>query len=35
MDLSQVFETFSIHEKIRYQALHPGEWTRESDVILV
>jgi hypothetical protein len=35
MDLAKAIETFSIHEKIRYQAEHPNEISAQSDIILV
>lgn len=35
MDLAQVFEMFSLHEKIRYQAENPSMRTAQSDIILV
>jgi len=34
-DLAYVFEMFSIHEKIRYQAENPGVHAMQSDIILV
>lgn len=35
MDLDKVFETFNIHEQLRYQAEHPNEDNPQCDKILV